>query len=348
MLKRSALALAMICALALAGCGGAPKEASSTPAADQGDRITIATLAQIDAYPAWRIADADHNYLLKTYDAGIPMVEDLATKAWQIGDAGAVPAMLGVMNRNVAIVGIASDESAANAILAKKGSPLLKEKDGDIYGSADLLRGKAIYTSTVSSAHYALAGYLRHFGLSEQDVNIQSASQADCLEALKSGKADLVVLWAPTTYEALADGAEILATGADVGANNLMLYLADKDWAAAHPDTVAQFLAAASKEVTAYSEERPDDSLTAFYKDYIKMPIDKDTLDMEIESHRLFTVDEQLDFIQSGSCARSMEDIARFFMDINKLATSNYGRMVKNNFNIDDTYLKLAQDKYMN
>lgn len=348
MKKRSILAIALVLSLLVTGCGGAGSQDSKAP---DKDKITIATLAQIDAFPAWQATKAKDSaslYDLKTYDAGIPMVEDLATKAWQIGDAGAVPTILGVLNRNVEIIGIASDESAANIVLAKKDSPIFKEEaENHVYGSADLLKGKAIYTSMVSSAHYALVGYLKTFGLTEQDVNVQSASQKDCIEALKSGKADLVVLWTPYAYDAMAAGAKVVATGADIGANNLMLYLADKDWAAKNPDAVAKFLAETSRAAQDYTKEPPMDELSTFYKDYIKMPLEEESIQQEIESHQLFTVKEQLELMQSGSCARSMEDIARFFMDMNKLATSNYGNLVKQNFNINDTYLKLAQEKYI-
>lgn len=354
MKKARLLALVLSGALLLAGCGGSGGGEDSTAAETTNENaIQVATLSQIDAWPAWA-AKADGSakdlgieYELKLYEAGIPMVEDLATKKWNIGDAGAVPTMLGVLNRNATIIGVASDESAANAVLAKANNPVFNmENENGTYGDAESVRGKAIYTTFASSAHYVANNYLKSIGLTEKDVNLQNASQADCLQALEDGTADFVVLWAPHLYEAEAAGAKVVASGKDVVATNYMFYLADKDWAAEHQNEVAAFLAATSAKVVDYQTggEDNDADITKFFNDFAKIELGEGSLEAERNTHDLFTVDEQLAMIESGDAARGMEDIARFFMDINKLAESNYGRLVKQNFNIDDTYLKLAQE----
>lgn len=352
MKKMRLLVGVLMVSLIFAGCGMDNGTGSSAVDGQKGD-ITVAALSQIDAWPAW-VAAKDGtaeknglNYDLKIYEAGIPMVEDLATKEWQIGDAGAVPTMLGVLNRNATIIGIASDESAANAILAKKDSAIFDvEKKEGIYGDADSVRGKSIYTTVASSAHYMLNSYLKEIGLSESDVNIQSASQSDCLEAFKDGKADLVVLWAPFLYQAEEAGGKVVANGSDVGALNLMLYLADKDWAKENAETVANFLAVVSNKAEVYKEKSKDTdkSISEFFEEKSKLSVEGATLASERETHKIFTTKEQLELMESGDAARGMEDIARFFMDINKLAESNYGRLVKNKFNIDTTYLKMADE----
>ncbi len=355
MKKARLLAMVLTGALMLAGCGGSGGGGEDSTAAESTNEnaIQVATLSQIDAWPAWA-AKADGSakdlgieYDLKLYEAGIPMVEDLATKKWHIGDAGAVPAMLGVLNRNATIIGIASDESAANAVLAKANNPVFDmENENGTYGDAESVRGKAIYTTFASSAHFVANNYLKSIGLTEKDVNLQNASQADCLKALEDGTADFVVLWAPHLYEAEAAGAKVVASGKDVGATNYMFYLADKEWAAENQDAVAAFLAATSAKVADYQEagDDNDSDITKFFKDFAKIELAEGSLEAERNTHELFTVEEQLAMMESGDAARGMEDIARFFMDINKLAESNYGRLVKQNFNIDDTYLKMAQD----
>lgn len=352
MKKTALVAFALITALFVAGCNGGDAQQKNS-GADKGSKapITVATLNQIDAWPAWAAMkdgsakEAGADYTMKIYEAGIALVEDMATNKWQIGDAGAVPSMLGVLNRNVTIIGVASDESAANAVLAKEDSPIFKNKVKDgVYGNAESVRGKAIYTTTASSAHYVVQNYLKALGLTESDVNLQNASQPECLKALKDGKADLVVLWSPYLYDAERDGAKVVASGADVGATNYMLYLADRDWAKEHPKEVAAFLKAVSKKTEEYTanEDGNNKALKSFFKDYASLDVSDDIIKKERDTHKLFTAKEQLALMEDGDVAKSMEEVSRFFMDINKLAPSNYGRMVKNNFNIDSTYLKLA------
>lgn len=352
MKKASLLAMVLAGALILAGCGGGGENATSSSSSKK-NAVQVATLSQIDAWPAWA-AQVDGSaedlgivYDLVLYESGIPMVEDLATKEWQIGDAGAVPTMLGVLNRNATIIGVASDESAANAVLARADNAVFEmENDNGTYGDAESVRGKAIYTTFASSAHFVANNYLKSIGLTEKDVNLQNASQADCLKALEDGTADFVVLWAPHLYEAEKAGAKVVANGKDVGATNYMFYLADAEWAAENKEAVAAFLATTSAKVSDYQEagEDNDSDITTFFKDYARIDLAKGSLESERNTHDLFTVEEQLAMMQSGDAARGMEDVARFFMDINKLAESNYGRLVKQNFSFDDTYLKMAME----
>ncbi len=355
MKKTALIALALITALFVAGCNGGDAQQKNAGADKESQApITVATLNQIDAWPAWSAMkdgsakEAGADYTMKTYEAGIALVEDLATKKWHIGDAGAVPTMLGVLNRNISIIGVASDESAANAVLAKEDSPIFKNevKEG-VYGSAESVRGKAIYTTMASSAHFVVQNYLKTLGLSESDVNLQNASQTECLKALKDGKADLVVLWSPYLYDAEKDGAKVVASGADVGATNYMLYLVDRDWAKEHSKEVVAFLKAVSKKTEDYAAAEDENSkdLKLFFKDYASLDVSDDIIKKERDTHKFFTAEEQLALMEDGDVAKSMEEVSRFFMDINKLAASNYGRMVKNNFNIDSTYLKQAADE---
>lgn len=347
--KILAATLSLALLVGLSACG-ATDNASSSGASQSAGGLTVASLNQLDAWPAYAAMKDDVadkygiSYEMKLYKAGFQLVEDSALEKWQIGDVGAVPALLGVLNRHLSVVGIAADESDANALMVKAKSPLLKEESNGVLGSADAVRGKAIYTTQASSAHRLVAAYLKKLDLTESDVNLQYASQADCLAALGDGRADIVSLWAPNTYEAeeIAGGAKTLAKGSDLGVTSYMVYVADSAWAEKNKDAIARFLATVGHEAGAF-EEVKDADLVSFFKDYAKADLDEKRIADERKSHQLFTVEEQLALMSDGDLQKSLDDVATFFLQINRFADSNYGQLTKMNFGITDEYLKAAQ-----
>lgn len=342
---RILLATAVIFSMILAGCGG------KTGDGGKDNKMVVATLAQIDAWPAYDIKtsglakEKGIDFDMKLYPAGIPMVEDVSTLKWQIGDAGAVPAILGVLNHKISVIGVAADESAANAIVAKEGNSVFgQQTEENIFGNADSVRGKTFVTTTISSAHYTLDKYLKKLGLSEKDVIVRPASQEACLKALENNEADFAVLWAPYLYDAQKNGAKVVAKGSQLGATNYMLYLADTEWAKKNPEKVAKFLHLAASRVEAYHSPDSNEAISKFFKEYAKVEVSPEMVEQERASHHILTIDEQLKIMEDGSCAQSLDGIARFFLDNNKFAESNYGSLVKNNFGVDSSYLKMAKD----
>lgn len=362
MLKKIvAVSLSLAFLLGMTACGTTDPSVS-TSSADKGSAslssmpeqtsgLTIATLNQLDAWPAYHaredgVANAyGISYKLQSYTAGFQLVEDASLGKWQIGNVGGVPALLGVLNRQLTIIGIAADESDANALLTRKDNPNFNEENDGVFGTAEQLRNKAIYTTQASSAHRLIDAYLKKLGLTEADVNLQYASQAECVEALKDGRAELVSLWAPYTYEAEKALGEVktVAKGSDLGVRNYMVYVADKDWASHNKESIARFLAATGEEAAAIDQAREGDLVT-FFTSYAKANLKSQYIAEELQSHKLFSVDEQLALLESGDLRQGMDDVASFFKGINRFAQSNYDQLSEMNYGIDDSYLKMAKE----
>lgn len=351
MFKRLLLvSLSLTLLMTMVACGSTNSEPiSSQPSAD-GPALTVATLNQLDAWPAYAVLQKgqkkgyDLDYGLKSYQTGIKLVEDGALEKWQIGDVGAVPALLGVLNRHLTIVGVAAEESDANWILAKAGHPILSDKTGGLAGTAETVRGKTIYVTQASSGHALVHAYLSHLGLTEADVNLQYGSPKECLRVLGDGTADLVSLWAPYTYQAeeIAGGVEQVAKGSDLGIHQYMLYVADTSWAENNKEVLAAFLADVSQEAAGIDEVANKD-LLAFFKDYAGASLTEDQLVTDRQTHRLLSLEDQLALIDSGDLAQGMDEVAQFFTQINRFADRNYEELAEKNFGIDDSYLKAAQ-----
>ncbi|MFP5527557.1 ABC transporter substrate-binding protein [Peptococcus simiae] len=362
MLKKIvAVSLSLAFLLGMTACGTTDPSAS-TSSVDKGSAapssmpeqtsgLTIATLNQLDAWPAYHaredgVANAyGISYKLQSYTAGFQLVEDASLGKWQIGNVGGVPALLGVLNRQLTIIGIAADESDANALLTRKDNPNFNEENDGVFGTAEQLRNKAIYTTQASSAHRLIDAYLKKLGLTEADVNLQYASQAECVEALKDGRAELASLWAPYTYEAEKAIGEVktVAKGSDLGVRNYMVYVANKDWASNNKETIARFLAATGEEAAAIDQAR-EGELATFFTSYGKANLKSQHIAEELQSHKLFSVDEQLALLENGDLRQGMDDVASFFKGINRFAQSNYDQLSEMNYGIDDSYLKLAKE----
>src|SRR5216110_2059271 len=56
--------------------------------------------------------------LYSTFPAGVPQIAASASKSWDVGGAGSVPAVLGAVRYNLLTIGLTNDESFGNALLA--------------------------------------------------------------------------------------------------------------------------------------------------------------------------------------------------------------------------------------
>lgn len=355
--KLLALGLALTFMVSIvAGCGGGKSGGDDKKAG--GENITFAFLNQIDTWPAYAALDdgTAEKYGFKgfstagnieLFDSGMPMVE--AMNSWQIGDAGSVPALMAALRYDAEIVGIASNEAPANAVVARKDNPVFKHENPEmknVFGEADDVRGKTILVATVSSAHFVVDTWLQSMGLTDKDVTIKNLEQPQAIKAFESGEGDFLALWSPELYQAYAKGYKDVATGKDLNANTLMIYFASKDWAKDNKDAIARFLAMTSSKVEVYQKEGdklvPD--LQKFFQDFGAMKFSEKETKLDIERHELYTVDEQLKLIESGDVEKWMVDIGEFFVRQGKFKKEELDQLKEKHFNISDEYLKAAKE----
>lgn len=176
--------------------------------------------------------------VFSTFPAGVPQIAAVASKSWDVGGTGSVPAVLGHVRFGIKTIGITNDESAGNALLARKDVVDKFTKDP---GS---IKGQTILLTANSTGDYAVQSCLKKWGIAKSDVIIKNMGQAEIISAVSSNNADLAGLWAPNIYtlEEKA-GAKVLCSGKEGGAVVPGALIARGEYAAQNPQAVAKFLA---------------------------------------------------------------------------------------------------------
>ena len=176
--------------------------------------------------------------VFSTFPAGVPQIAAVASKSWDVGGTGSVPAVLGHVRFGIKTIGLSNDESAGNALLVRK------EVADKISKDPAAMKGQTILLTANSTGDYAVQSCLKKYGLVKSDVTIQNMGQAEIISAVSSNNADLAGLWAPNIYtlEEKA-GAKVLCSGKEAGVVVPGALIARSEYAEQNPENVAKFLA---------------------------------------------------------------------------------------------------------
>ncbi|MFM9414012.1 ABC transporter substrate-binding protein [Peptococcus simiae] len=345
------VAVLLAVTLLVTGCAGSPSssdEATSSAVAETLP-IKVATLAQIDAWPlvnavqdgatdryGLQITDKD----MTIFDSGMEAVEGIPAKAFTLADIGQLPALMAASRYKAKIVGVAAEESAANAILARADSPVFNEGN-----SAEAVRGATVLVTSVSSAHQLLAAWLQDLGLTENDITIRTVEQQTAISAFEAGDGDFLVLWSPALYRALDKGFKVVKTAADLGLPSYMFYVVPENISADESEAVARFLAMTDGQVASYQAGGGGihTSVKDFFKSYAGMTISDNDVTEEINRHQLYRIDEQLALFENGSLETTLADLAEDQVANDKLAAEDVALAKENHFYLDKRFLEAAR-----
>ena len=176
--------------------------------------------------------------VFSTFPAGVPQIAAAASKSWDVGGTGSVPAVLGHVRFGIKTIGVTNDESKGNALLVRKdlADKLIKDPAS--------MKGQTIVLTANSTGDYAVQSCLKKWGIAKTDVTIKNMGQAEIISAMSSANADLGGLWAPNIYtlEEKA-GARVLCSGKEGGVVVPGALIARGDYAEQNPENVAKFLA---------------------------------------------------------------------------------------------------------
>jgi ABC-type nitrate/sulfonate/bicarbonate transport system substrate-binding protein len=172
------------------------------------------------------------------FPAGVPQIAASASKSWDVGGTGGVPAVLGHVRFGLRTVALSNDESAGNALLATKATA------DKFIADPKSIRGKTILLTANSTGDYAVQSCLRKFGLTKADVTMKNLGQAEIISAMSSDNAELGGLWAPNIYTLEEQaGAKVICSGRDGGAFVPGALVVRGDYAKENPQNVAKFVA---------------------------------------------------------------------------------------------------------
>jgi ABC-type nitrate/sulfonate/bicarbonate transport system substrate-binding protein len=173
-----------------------------------------------------------------TFPAGVPQIAASASKSWDVGGTGSVPAVLGAARFNLLTIGITNEESQANVLMVRG------DKAAAYLANPASMKGQTILLTANSTGDFAVQSCLAKYGLKKSDVTIKNMGQAEIISALSSNNAELVGVWAPNTYTLEEKtGAKVMCSGKDGGAAVPGALIVRADYAKENPQDVAKFLA---------------------------------------------------------------------------------------------------------
>lgn len=276
--------------------------------------------------------------VFSTFPAGVPQIAASASKSWDVGGTGSVPAVLGHVRFGIKTIGLTNDESAGNALLVRK------EVADKIAKNPGSIKGQTILLTANSTGDYAVQSCLKKYGINKADVTIKNMGQAEIISAVSSNNADLAGLWAPNIYtlEEKA-GAKVLCSGKEGGVVVPGALIARGEYAEQNPENVAKFLAVYLRAWKWMSAHKPE-AIQMMQKFYAQggVTISEASMKKEFDSRPTFDLAQQ---IARMDRARGNSDVDSWFTQISLFmrGTGAIQTMPAANDYITDAFMKRVQ-----
>ena len=276
--------------------------------------------------------------VFSTFPAGVPQIAAVASKSWDVGGTGSVPAVLGHVRFGIKTIGLTNDESAGNALLVRK------EVADKIAKNPASIKGQTILLTANSTGDYAVQSCLKKWGINKADVVIKNMGQAEIISAVASNNADLAGLWAPNIYtlEEKA-GAKVLCTGKEGGVVVPGALIARGEYAEQNPQNVAKFLAVYLRAWKWMNANKPE-AIEMMKKFYAQggVSISEASMKKEFDTRPTFDLAQQLARMDR---TRGNSDVDSWFTQIGIFmrGTGAIQTMPAANDYITDAFMKRVQ-----
>jgi ABC-type nitrate/sulfonate/bicarbonate transport system substrate-binding protein len=275
--------------------------------------------------------------LYSTFPAGVPQIAASASKSWDLGGAGSVPAILGAARYQIVTIGISNDESVGNALMATR------DKAAAFVKNPASIKCQAIVLTANSTGDYAVQSCLRKWGLAKSDVGIKSMGQAEIISAMSSGNADLGGLWAPNIYtlEEKAGG-KLICSGKDAGAIVPGALFVRAEFAKQEPQIVAKYLAIYLRaQQWALVHRKEAIAMMQKFYDQGGVTISEASMQKEFDTRPVFDLAQQLRIMDRS---RGESEVDKWFTGIGEFMKANgtFPEAPKPSSFITDEYLKMV------
>jgi len=287
------------------------------------------------------------------FDSGMPQIEALPSKQWDIGAVGSVPALFASLRYGVYIVSVIQDDSDLMRVLARPESSIFDTKGynpnfPDVYGAPEDLIGSQALVTTVATIHYTLGKYLDALGVSESDLKIVNLEQPQAFTAFDSGVGDTVSLWSPFNTLGMEKGWKVVAKGSDVGARALLVWIASKEWADENVDLIVDFLDAfyeAQEDLLFKQGSILANEYVDFMMDWCGLEISEIVAKGDFENEIAYTIEEHLKYLENGTFAEWTKDSLDYFVKQGRFTQEERESLEAINFGITDKFMKLLAQK---
>lgn len=328
--------------------------------AQAAEPMQMAWIGEHEAFLVWyakeqgwdREAGVDLRML--RFGSGEKIVSRQGDYEWKIAGCGAVPALMAAREGRLEVIGIGNDESALNAIYVRPDSPVLRSRGvnplyPDVYGDAESVRGALVLCPEKTSAHYLLSTWLRIIGLRDEDVKVQNVLPDPAVDMFAKHFGDAIAIWAPATYTANRKGFKPAADSPACGVRQPVLLLADRAFAAEHPEQVRAFLAMYLRVVDALHSRGPEafvDQYVRFNRTWAGKTMTPEEALEDLLAHPVFSLGEQIALFhpQSGSLRKWLDGIITFYGEIGDISPEDVTRLNTFDF-LNDSFLKSLNEE---
>ena len=272
-----------------------------------------------------------------TFPAGVPQIAASASKSWDVGGTGSVPAVLGAARYNLLTIGLTNDESAGNALVATAA-----KADG-FMKNPQSIKGQTIVLTANSTGDYAVQSCLAKWGIKKADVTVKSMGQAEIISAMSSNNADLGGLWAPNIYTMEEkEGAKVICSGKDTGTAIPGALVVRSDYAKEQPQNVAKFLAVYLRAWKWMNAHKPEAiaMMKKFY-DQGGVSISQASMEKEFDTRPTFDLAGQLKVMNRSGGA---SDVDKWLTQITEFmkSTGTLPEAPQTSSYVSDEYLRLV------
>jgi sulfonate transport system substrate-binding protein len=312
----SKLAAAAIAATALFGAAAGAQELREVRISSQPALLGSVPFTVAEENNMWR--EVGLRVTITNFPAGAPQIA--ASRSWDVGYTGAVPAVLGAARFDLHTFAFSDDQSATNGIWVNG------PQAAAIVANPASLRGQTIFLTANSTVDLAVRACIQRFGLGRGDVTLRSMGQAEIIAAMSSGSANLGGLWAPNIYtvEERA-GARAMCSGRDVNVLIPGNMVVRADWARDNPELLARFLAVYLRAQRWLAADRPR-AIAAMKRHYDAggVSISEAAMNREFELRPMYDLAGQLAlFGRTGNtpsrAGATMDAIAAFMKEVGSL-----------------------------
>ncbi len=323
-------------------------------------RLDTAWMPEFEAFVTWYAREKGWDeeegldVRMLHFESGKRIVNESRAFDWAIAGIGAVPAVSAHLSDDLYVIAQACDETPANAVFVRKDSPVLAEQGVNpafpkVYGSAKALDNAQLIGPVGTSGHYVMLSWLKALGVQKGDVKVKNMDPWPALNVFSRGEGQAIFLWAPDTYLAENMGFKMAANAVDLGLKLPVLLVADREFAAAHPQQIESFLKMYLRTVDALQAATPESiapEYVRFYKEWAGRDITPEMAVADIRSHTLFTKKEQLALFDASNGQSEMQKILRlivkFYESEGLINKERYERLEQLN-NVTDVFLSKLQ-----
>ncbi len=222
---------------------------------EQDKRVTIGYQL---VYNPWKAAIAlgaferatGYDITWRKFDSGGKVITALASGGVQLAMAGSSPIAAGVSRGlNLELIWIVEDIASAEALVVREGSGIAAPQD---------LRGKRLGVPFASTTHFHTLFALEQFGIDPRQVELVHLQPPEIVEAWDKGEIDAAFVWDPALGQIKRSGRVLITSGqlSNWGKATFDGLIADRRWAAHHPDFMCAFVKTLAEADAAYRDNR--------------------------------------------------------------------------------------------